>query len=130
MNVPSAKFSPAGMLSTESPLHDLAAIIRSRTPLIAVESNEEPQIVQMVRQIGEQLQLKTFRWTVTEGTQAFDPTDQPQESVLKSQEILSYIKNSARYCLFVLLDFHPYIHDSVHVRFLKDIALTYPKHYS
>jgi ATPase family protein associated with various cellular activities (AAA) len=130
MNLRASKFAQAGTFSTESPLHDLAAIIRSRTPLIAVESNEEPQIVQMVRQIGEQLQLKTFRWTVTEGMQAFDPCDQPRESVLKSQEILSYIKNSARYCLFVLLDFHPYLQDSVHVRFLKDIALTYPRHYS
>src|SRR5438876_2185507 len=115
---------------TESPLRDLAAIIRSRTPLIAVESNEEPQIVRMVRAIGHQFQLKAYRWTVTEGLQAFETCDQPQEVVLKSQEILNYIKNSSRYCLFVLLDFHPYLQDNVHVRFLKDIALTYSKHYS
>src|SRR2546430_2261887 len=130
MNPGTFRPAQAGILSTESPLRDLAAIIRSRTPLIAVESNEGTQIVQMVRQIGEQLQLKTFRWTVTEGMQAFNPADQPQESVLKSQEVLSYIKNSARYCLFVLLDFQPYLQDNVHLRFLKDIALTYPRHYS
>src|SRR5207244_4432020 len=97
--------------------------IRSRMPLIAVESNEEAQVVRMIRQIGRQFQLKTYRWTVTEGMQAFDPCDQPQVSVLKSQEILNYIKKEAKYCLFVLLDFHPYLQDSVHVRFLKDIAL-------
>src|SRR6266446_10405528 len=117
-------------LITESPVRDLAAIIRSRTPLIAVESNEEPQIVRMVRQIGQKFQLKTYRWTVTEGLVAFDPCDQPQQCIVKSQEVLSYIKNSASYCLFVLLDFHPYLQDSVHVRFLKDIALAYSKHYS
>jgi hypothetical protein len=118
------------LLTTESPLRDLAAIIRSRTPLIAVESNEEPQIVRMVRAIGQQFQLKAFRWTVTEGLQAFEACDQPRETVLKSQEILNYIKNSSKYCLFVLLDFHPYLQDNVHVRFLKDIALSYNKHYS
>jgi hypothetical protein len=117
-------------LATESPLHDLAAIVRSRTPLIVVESNEEPQIVQMVRQIGAQFQLKAFRWTVTEGMQAFEACDQPQDSVLKSQEVLSYIKASAAHGLFVLLDFHPYLQDSVHVRFLKDIALNYSRHWS
>ncbi len=117
-------------LTTESPLRDLAALIRSRTPLIAVESNEEPQVVRLVRQIGQQLQLKAFRWTVTEGLQAFEPCDQPQQSVLKSQEVLSYIKNSATHCLFVLLDFHPYLEDAVHVRFLKDIALAYSNHHS
>src|SRR6266404_3920676 len=130
MSVRLRSFTQAGALTTESPLRDLAAIIRSRTPLIAVESNEEPQVVRMIRAIGQQFQLKAYRWTVTEGLQAFEPCDQPQEAVLKSQEILNYIKNSSRYCLFVLLDFHPYLQDNVHVRFLKDIALTYSKHYS
>jgi SpoVK/Ycf46/Vps4 family AAA+-type ATPase len=108
----------------------LEAIIRSRAPLIAVESNEEPQIVLMVREIAKKIQLKAFRWTVTEGLQAFDPMDQPSQAVTKSQEVLSHIKNSSNNCLFVLLDFHPYLEDAVHVRYLKDIALTYPKHYS
>jgi AAA+ superfamily predicted ATPase len=130
MNLPSAKLAQAGPLATESPLRDLEAIIRSRTPLIAVESNEEPQIVRLVRQIGQRLQIKAYRWTVTEGLQAFEPCDQPQQSVFKSQELLNYIKSSASYCLFVLLDFHPYLQDTVHVRQLKDIALTYSRHYS
>ncbi len=128
MSFQAPKLAQAGTLATESPLRDLAAIIRSRTPLIAVESNEEPQIVSIVRQIGQQLQLKAFRWTVTEGMQAFDPADQPAVSVLKSQEILNFIKSSASHCLFVLLDFRHYLEDNIHVRFLKDIALSYSKH--
>ncbi len=130
MNIPTGKSAQSSVLKTESPLRDLAAIIRSRTPLIAVESNEEPQIVNLVRQLGKQLGLKGYRWTVTEGMQAFDPNDQPPHAVMKSQETLNYIKNSGSYCLFMLLDFHPYLTDTVHVRFLKDIALTYPKHFS
>ena len=127
---PAAGLTPAWALATESPLRDLESIIRSRTPLIAVESNEEPQIVRLVREIGNRLQLRGFRWTVTEGLQAFDPNDQPHESVVKSQEVLNYIRTSASNSLFVLLDFHPYLQDAVHVRHLKDIALTYVKHYS
>lgn len=127
---PSVKLTRAGTLTTESPLHDLESIIRSRTPLITVESNEEPQIVQLVRSIGTRLQIKGFRWTVTEGLQAFEPCDQPAESVFKSQEVLAYIRSSAKHSLFVLLDFHPYLQDAVHVRHLKDIALAYAKHYS
>jgi AAA+ superfamily predicted ATPase len=130
LNLPSSTSGATGTLLTESPLRDLEAIIRSRTPLIAMESNEEPQIVRMVRQLAQKSLLKAFRWTVTEGLQAFDPNDQPSESVTKSQDVLSYIKNSSRNCLFVLLDFHPYLQDAVHVRYLKDIALAYPKHYS
>jgi AAA+ superfamily predicted ATPase len=130
MNQPSSKSSQSGVPTTESPLRDLEAIIRSHTALVAVESNEEPQVVRMVRQIGERLQIKTFRWTVTEGLQAFDPCDQPSKSVLKSQELLNYIRTEGQNCLFVLLDFHPYLQDTVHMRQLKDIALTYSKHYS
>ena len=130
MNLPSSKPSQSGEPTTLSPLHDLEAIIRSRTPIITVESNEEPQVVRMVRQIGRRLQIRTYRWTVTEGLQAFDPCDQPARSVLKSQELLQYIKTEGKNCLFVLLDFHPYLQDTIHMRQLKDIALTYPHHFS
>jgi len=60
-NFPNAAMARTPMLHTESPLHDLAAIIRSRTPLIAVESNEEPEIVGLVRLIAAQQQLRAFR---------------------------------------------------------------------
>ena len=130
MSLQSPKLTHAGALTTESPLSDLAAIIRSHTPLIAVETNEEPQIVSLVRQIAKRLQIKAYRWTVTEGLQAFDASDQPSQSVLKSQEMLSFIKNLGSHCLFVLLDFHRYLEDEVHVRFLKDIALDSGKNYS
>jgi hypothetical protein len=130
MSFQAANVGQARALTTESPLRDLEALIRSRTPLIAVESNEEPQVVQLVQQIGQELRLKTYRWTVTEGLKAFEPFYQPQEAVIKSQEVLSYIKNNASHCLFVLLDFHPYLDDTVHVRFLKDIALSYGNHKS
>src|ERR1051325_3069614 len=130
MSFQSPSLTQATTLVTESPLRDLAAIVRSRIPLIAVESNEEPQIVALVRQIARRLQLRAYSWSVTEGLQAFDSADQPHDSVIKSQEVLRYIKISASHCLFVLLDFHPYLTDNVHIRFLKDIALGYPKHFS
>ncbi len=130
MNLPSARVTQTSALTTESPLRDLEVIIRSRTPLVAVESNEEPQLVHMVRQISQRLQLKAYRWTVTEGLQAFSAMDQPSHSVLKSQELLNYIKTQSNNCVFVLLDFHPYLQDAVHMRLLKDIALTYQHHFS
>ena len=130
MNRPSAQQSLQGSLATESPLRDFEVILRSRTPLVAVESNEETTIVSMARQLGQRFQLKAFRWTVTEGLRSFEPADQPNQSVVKSQEVLNYIKSEAKYSLFVLLDFHPYLGDALHVRLLKDIALTYARHQS
>jgi hypothetical protein len=62
------------------------------------ESNEEPQVVSLVRQISGQLQLRAFSWTVTEGLQAFDPGDQPQTAALRrgmsQDELLAEIKQT------------------------------------
>jgi ATP-dependent 26S proteasome regulatory subunit len=129
MNFHPSHSSTPGSVFTESPLRDLEAIVRSRTPLIVMESTEEPQIVRMARQIAQRQQLKAFRWSVTEGMQALDPADQPLLAVEKSHDVLNYIKNSASNALFVLLDFHPYLQDAVHVRHLKDIALNCSKKY-
>ena len=129
MNLPPGLSARRAQL-TESPLRDLEVLIRSHAPLVAVESNEEPQVVRMVREIARKLQLKAFRWTATEGLQAFDPADQPSQPVQKSIDVLNYIKTSAHSCLFVLPDFHPFLEDTLHVRSLKDIALSYEKHYS
>lgn len=128
MHIASSQPLPLGAPFTEAPLNDFAVIIRSRTPLVTVESNEETAIVQLARRIGQKFQMKAYRWTVTEGLQAFDPCDQPLKSVVKSHEILTYIKTEAEYSLFVLLDFHPFLQDAVHVRQLKDIALRYQRH--
>lgn len=120
---------PAPLEHSESPAHDLEALIRSRTPLIAIATEEEPRLIDVVRTIANRLNLKSYRWTVTDGLKSFRPADQPHQSVLKSKEVLAYIKNSARHSLFVLLDFHPFLEDPVHVRHLKDIALSYPSHW-
>ncbi len=130
MNVPPRTSGMSGAQLTESPQRDLEVLIRSRAPLIAVESNEEPQVVRMIRQIANKLQLKAFTWSTTEGLQAFDPMDQPAHPIQKTLDVLNYVKTSAHSCIIVLLDFHPYIEDVMHVRSLKDIALTFEKHYS
>ena len=109
----------------ESHVHDLEAIIRSRTPLVVIESDEEPEVLALVQHISKRLQIKGFRWTVTEGLQAFDAAHQPAEPVEKAIDVLGYIKTIASHALFALLDFHPVLKDSVHVRLLKDIALSY-----
>ena len=76
MNFRSNEHSPSGTLFTESPIRDLEAIVRSRMPLIAMDSIEEPQIVRMARQIAQRQQLRAYRWTITDGLQALDPSDQ------------------------------------------------------
>jgi hypothetical protein len=119
--------TPLDVQIPESHLHDLKAIIRSRTPLVAIESDEEPEVLALIQQISHRLQIKGYRWTVTEGLQSFDPDHQPDQAIEKALDALGYIKTSAANALFAMLDFHPVLQDAVHVRLLKDIALAYPQ---
>jgi SpoVK/Ycf46/Vps4 family AAA+-type ATPase len=130
MNVTRPRPSGFQQRFTESHLHDLEALVRSRTPLVVVESEEEPQAISLIRHLGNKLQRKTFFWSVTEGLRAFEPCDQPREAAVKSLDILAYIKSDTSGCLFLLLDFHPFLDDAAHIRYLKDIALNYASHYS
>jgi SpoVK/Ycf46/Vps4 family AAA+-type ATPase len=130
MNVSRRRTSAFRQRFTESHLHDLEALVRSRTPLVIVETEEEPQAVNLIRHLGSKLQRRTFFWSVTEGLRAFDPADQPRQTVHKSLETLDYIKKDTAGCLFLLLDFHPFLEEAAHVRYLKDIALNYSSHYS
>ena len=128
-NVPHSRPSGFQQRFTESHLHDLEALVRSRMPLVVVESEEEPQAVSLIRHLGAKLQRKTFAWSVTDGLRAFEPCDQPSASLGKPLEVLAYIRNDNSGSLFLLLDFHPFIEDTTVVRFLKEIALSYERHY-
>src|SRR5690606_30961073 len=50
-----------------SELQDLAALIRAGTPLIVVETPDEPRVVEMFRQTLTRVWRAMYRWTITEG---------------------------------------------------------------
>ena len=56
MHATSSRTASRGAPASEAPLIDLAVIIKSRTPLVTIESNEESTIVQLIHRIGQRLQ--------------------------------------------------------------------------
>ena len=55
-----------------SELQDLAALIRANTPLIVVETPDEPRVVELFRQSLQQVWRALYRWTITEGLRRLD----------------------------------------------------------
>jgi SpoVK/Ycf46/Vps4 family AAA+-type ATPase len=110
--------------------HDLELIIRSRTPIVVVETQDESRILQMLQSIamkstsGDYLPL--FRWTVTDGLQRQDIALEPQTLNSQPRDVLQHIRAVAKPGIYVLLDFHPFLDDPVHVRLLKDICIQHP----
>ena len=109
--------------------HDLELILRSRTPLIVIETQDEARILEMLQSItvttASREYLPLFRWTVTDGLQRLDISLEPQTINSEPTDVLRHIRAVSKPGVYVLLDFHPFLSDPVHVRLLKDICIQY-----
>ena len=56
--------------------HDLELILRSRTPIIIIESQDEVRILQLLQSVAlrraSDSYMPLFRWSVTDGLQRLD----------------------------------------------------------
>ena len=109
--------------------HDLEVILRSRTPIAVIESSDEARMLQLlqeiaVRQTGNDY-APLFRWTITDGLQRMDIALEPQTMNAAPTDVLKHIRAVSKPGTYVLLDFHPFLDDPVHVRLLKDICMRY-----
>ncbi len=110
---------------------DLQLILRSRVPLVVVESRDEGRILEMLQEFHGTYATDNyqalFRWTVTEGLQRVDIALAAQKHNAEPTDVLKHIRAVDLPGTFVLLDFHPYLRDPMHVRLLKDICLGYER---
>ena len=67
--------------------------------------------------------ITPFRWTITDGLQRLDIALEPQAINSEPTDVLKHIRAVSKPGIYVLLDFHPFLEDPVHVRLLKDICI-------
>jgi SpoVK/Ycf46/Vps4 family AAA+-type ATPase len=108
---------------------DLEIILRSRTPLMVIETRDERRVLRMLQNIVMQSStsdyLPLFRWSITDGLQRLDIELAPQLMNSEPADVLKHIRAVSKPGIYVLLDFHPFLDDPVHVRLIKDICLHY-----
>ena len=111
--------------------HDLELILKSKTPLVVIETRDESGMLDMLRQISlsraKDTYVPLYRWSITDGLQRLDISLEPQLHNARPTDVLRHIRAVSKPGLYVLLDFHPYLEDPVHVRLLKDICLRFPE---
>lgn len=109
--------------------HDLELILRSRTPIVAIETRDESRLLNLLKSItmarASDGYLPLFRWTVTDGLQRLDISLEPQLHNSEPEEVLRHIRAVTKPGIYVLLDFHPYLENPVNVRLLKDICIRF-----
>jgi hypothetical protein len=123
MNSVVADISPAGELQT---------LLASRVPLVVIESREEGRVIELVRDAALRAQRGRnwgiFQWTVTEGLLRVDvDLGGAQKTLAQPEQLLRHVKATSMAGIYVLLDFHPYLENPLHVRTLKDIAQEYDR---
>ena len=109
----------------ETGVHDLELLIRSRVPIILIETVDEPRALELFTRLAIAIGKPVMRWSVTSGLQRIDLDLQPQTHAKDPHQALGQIKATSTPGIYLLLDFHPYLEDPGHVRMIKEIALGY-----
>lgn len=103
---------------------DFETLIQTNTPLIAVESGDEPRVVELVKKLAVQHFRPVFRWSVTDGLMAFASTYMaPSPSLTDPALMLREIRKRSDSGIYLLCDFASYLTDVIILRLIKDIAL-------
>ncbi len=116
--------------------HDLELMLRSRVPLLVVESVEEPRVVALFRELCAGGTRALFRWSISEGLRPAEPTEARSGNVSAWRgtppgkdgradpvEALRDLRSRQQPTVTLLLDVHPFLDDPLVVRLLKEIAL-------
>jgi SpoVK/Ycf46/Vps4 family AAA+-type ATPase len=108
---------------------DLKLILRSRMPIVVIETDDEKRMLGVLRSIAiarvSAEYAPLFRWTVTDGLQRLDIDLEPQLHNADPPDVLRHIRAVSKPGIYVLLDFHPYLQDPVNIRLLKDICIQF-----
>lgn len=105
-------------------LHDLELLIRARTPIIVIETHEEPRVTGLFQKLIESMRRPLYKWTIVDGLQRIDVLELAvQKAIEEPLDVLKYIRDVRVDSLYLFMDFHPFLMDPVHIRLIKEIAL-------
>jgi len=106
-------------------LHDLELVLNSATPIVVIESLEELRLLRLLSRLSLHLPHPMYQWTATDGIRALSLSTDPLPGTAEPAAALRHIKLVSRPGYYVLLDFHPYLDNPLHVRLIKEIAQTH-----
>ncbi|MGH8175281.1 MAG: AAA family ATPase [Steroidobacter sp.] len=118
------------MPSSDS-LRDLESLLKSRVPLVVIETRDELRALALLASLAPKLaaaHTPVFQWTVTDGLRRLDvDLGGAQQHNAEPSAVLKSIRATDKPGIYVLVDFHPFLADPVHVRLLKDICQNYER---
>ena len=105
---------------------ELELLIRSKYPIIYLETWEEERAEKLLKIIAQKLGKYLFIWTSTKGLFRSD-IQEPIYNTNHPLNVLSHIYSADIAALYLLKDFHQHLDDPVVIRKLKDISGLFEK---
>jgi ATP-dependent 26S proteasome regulatory subunit len=107
-------------------IEEINIMIRARYPLIYVVTWEEKRVENMLLELARNRNKSIFNWTITQGIQNLEAGTAAKKLFENTQDpvaALDYIEKYQKGALFLLKDFHPYMHDARVIRRLRDLTV-------
>lgn len=105
--------------------HDIALLLRSHSPVLVLETDEERRAIDLLKNIAMDIDMPVFSWSVATGMKRMDLNLDEQTHLKDPSKVLEHIKAANYEGIYMLLDFHPYLKDPLHVRLLKELAMRF-----
>ena len=112
------------------PLEELRLLIRSRHPLITIETDEEERAIERVLQAARSVGLPVYLWNLVEGLRSAPPASpQSMPQTYKPIHALAHIATDDWPAIFVLTDLCAHLEDAATQRVLRSFATKSQKHH-
>jgi len=101
--------------------HELHTLIRSRYPVVGVETHEEHRLEKILGEVSERLEVPLWTWDSVEGL-VHTGTSNAMYNTGRPDQVLGYLQRSAEDGLYLLKDLHHHLDDPALQRALKNAS--------
>jgi ATP-dependent 26S proteasome regulatory subunit len=106
-------------------LNDLITLIKSRTPIIVVETVDEMRVIELIRYAAAHLTQDFYYWSIADGMSLANRVIQRESGFRDPTEMLENIYKLKGIGVYLLVDFHPFINEPKNIRLLKEVAINF-----
>ena len=121
-------------MPTQPQIDSLRTLLETRTPVVVIETHEEPRVMALFERIAAQMQREVWTWSVSRGLRVahglkLSLSDIGTEShadagaTKELPDALAQVERMKTAALVIFLDIHPYLSNPVITRAMKELAL-------
>ncbi|MGZ8254093.1 MAG: hypothetical protein ACXWVT_04525, partial [Burkholderiaceae bacterium] len=111
-------------MNSRDEVAELGSLLRSRFPIVLIESHEEPRILELLAKACNLENQVLMSWSITSGIRRHGR----DEAIYQTNDLLDALKHidkTPQNGVYVMCDAHPGFKDPVSMRLIREIALSH-----